>query len=406
MNQVTCPHCKHEFDVTSSIEDHVRKELQKDFDSKLSSERDEVIASRKALDADRSKLEEQKKSENERLQKRLAEEQIKVRQDVLQQIKSENEAADNIRKEELNRLQLQVREGNLLKAQLEQSEREKLSLRESIEAETQRKLSTEIDQARQKIRQEEQENNQFAIREMQNKLDEQTRLVNEQKRKMEQGLTQSQGEVQELAIEEYLKSKFPLDSIEEVKKGQHGADCIQVVNSRTRLNCGKICYESKRTKEFSAQWIEKFKSDIRDSGGGIGVLVTEAMPKGMDRMGAMEGIWVCSFEEFKGLSEVLREFVLRLSEANESQENKADKMVMLYDHVAGQEFRMHIEAIAESFVEQKSQLDSERRSYENIWKKRELQIDKGIRSIGSMYGGIRGIAGAAIGEIKTLELNA
>ena len=52
------------------------------------------------------------------------------------------------------------------------------------------------------------------------------------KRKAEQGSMQLQGEVQELAIEEWLREKFPLDSIDEVKKGARGADCMQIVHTR------------------------------------------------------------------------------------------------------------------------------------------------------------------------------
>ena len=84
--------------------------------------------------------------------------------------------------------------------------------------------------------------------------DEQMKQLQDQlkiaQRKAEQGSMQLQGEVQELAIEEWLKEKFPLDSIEEVKKGARGADCVQIVNTKEAQNCGTIYYESKRTKDF------------------------------------------------------------------------------------------------------------------------------------------------------------
>ncbi|MEZ4690378.1 MAG: DUF2130 domain-containing protein [Ignavibacteria bacterium] len=40
-----------------------------------------------------------------------------------------------------------------------------------------------------------------------------------------------QGEVQELALEEYLRNNFPFDNISEIKKGQRGADAIQIVRN-------------------------------------------------------------------------------------------------------------------------------------------------------------------------------
>jgi hypothetical protein len=104
-------------------------------------------------------------------------------------------------------------------------------------------------------------------------------------RKSEQGSVQLQGEVQELAIEEWLRDNFPLDTISEIKKGANGGDCVQTVNTYTRQNCGMIYYESKRTKAFGGDWVEKFKADMRSKGISIGILVTQTMPRDMERMG-------------------------------------------------------------------------------------------------------------------------
>ena len=215
---------------------------------------------------------------------------------------------------------------------------------------------------------------------------------------------QMQGEVQELAIEEWLQSHFPLDHIEEIKKGARGGDCIQIVNTRTRQHCGSIYYESKRTKDFQPTWIEKFKEDMRQKGATFGVLVTEAMPKDMDRLGQKDGIWICTLEEFKGLSQVLRESIILLHQSGLSQENKGEKMELLYDFLTGNEFRMQVEAIVEGFTQMQRDLDSEKRAMESIWKKREKQIQKVLNNTTAMYGSVKGIAGNAIGSIKSLEL--
>jgi hypothetical protein len=226
------------------------------------------------------------------------------------------------------------------------------------------------------------------------------------KRKQEQGSMQLQGEVQELAIEEFLASQFPLDNIEEIKKGARGGDCLQTVNTRQLQNCGTIYYESKRTKDFQPKWIEKFKADIRDKGADIGVLVTEVMPSDLERMGMKDGIWICDYNEFKGLSAVLRQSIIQLSTALGSQENKGDKMNMLYDFLTGNTFRMQVEAIVEGFTQMKSDLESEKRSMQRIWKQRDKQIEKVITNTIDMYGSIKGIAGNAIQTVKALELGA
>jgi hypothetical protein len=223
-------------------------------------------------------------------------------------------------------------------------------------------------------------------------------------RKAEQGSSQVQGEVQELAIEEWLGEQFPLDTIAEIKKGATGADCLQVVNTRSRTNCGTIYYESKRTRAFQPAWIEKFRNDIRDRNADVGVLVTEVMPTDMERLGLRDGVWVCNFEEFKGLCHVLRESVILVSATAASQENKGDKMEMLYSFLTSNEFRLQVEGIVEGFTQMQGDLESEKRAIQGHWKKREKQIQKVLLNTNHMYSSIKGIAGSAIQSVPLLEL--
>ena len=263
-----------------------------------------------------------------------------------------------------------------------------------------------MSQEKDKIRKSEEERNELRIKELQKQLEDQKQLTSEMKRRQEQGSMQLQGEVQELAIEEWLAAQFPLDTIEEIKKGARGGDCIQIVNTRNCQNCGRIYYESKRTKEFQPNWIEKFKNDMREKEADIGVIVTEAMPSDLERMGIKDGVWVCSYEEFKGLCTVLRESVIQISMTIKSQENKGDKMHMIYDYLTSNTFSMQVEAIVEGFSQMQSDLESEKRSMQRIWKQREKQIDKVITNTIEMYGSIKGIAGNAIQSVKALELPA
>ncbi|MBS0317928.1 MAG: DUF2130 domain-containing protein, partial [Proteobacteria bacterium] len=124
----------------------------------------------------------------------------------------------------------------------------------------------------------------------------------------------------------------------------------------------------------------------------------------MERMGQRDSIWVCTYEEFKGLCFALREMMLQVGQAVSAQQNKGDKMEMLYNYLAGSEFRMHIEAIVQSFTKQKNDIASERRAYERIWKEREKNLDLVISNTAQMYGSIKGIAGNAIAPVQSLEL--
>jgi hypothetical protein len=179
-----------------------------------------------------------------------------------------------------------------------------------------------------------------------------------------------------------------------------------VINTRTKQNCGSVYYESKRTKTFQPSWIEKFKEDMRSSNATFGVIISDARPKELQRLGQIDGIWVCSYEEFKGLSYVLRESVILFSNAVSTQENKGEKMSLLYDYLTGNEFRLQVEAIVEGFSQMSIDLMSEKRAMQSIWKKREKQIQKVLLNTTSMYSSIKGIAGNAVQAIKTLELPA
>jgi hypothetical protein len=261
-----------------------------------------------------------------------------------------------------------------------------------------------LSEEKEKIKKSEEDKNELRIKELQKQLEDQRMLTEEMKRKQEQGSMQLQGEVMELAIEEWLSEKFPLDTIEEIKKGARGGDCIQIVNTRTHQNCGSIYYESKRTKDFQPSWIEKFKTDIRTKGANVGVLVTEVMPSDMDRMGLKDGIWICNYEEFKGLCSVLRESIIQINNAVASQENKGDKMQMLYDYLTGNTFRLQVEAIVDGFTQMKIDLEKEKNAMQRIWKQREKQIEKVTINTIDMHASIRGIAGNAIQSVKALEL--
>ena len=114
-------------------------------------------------------------------------------------------------------------------------------------------------------------------KEYEKKLENQMNLVKEMQRKAEQGSMQLQGEVQELALEELLRKNYIFDRIEEVGKGMRGADAVQTVINEFGQECGKIIFESKRTQNFSNDWIEKLKDDQRNIGAEIAVLITQTM---------------------------------------------------------------------------------------------------------------------------------
>jgi hypothetical protein len=244
---------------------------------------------------------------------------------------------------------------------------------------------------------------QLKMKELEKQLDDQKKLAEEMKRKAEQGSMQLQGEVQELALEQLLRSSFPFDEISEVGKGIRGADCIMTVRNSYGQECGRIIYESKRTQSFSPEWIEKLKTDMRNQGAHVAVIVTQTMPKDMECFGEKNGVWICSFSEVRALSFVLRDGIIRVFNAAKSQENKGDKMQLLYNYLTSGEFSEQWKAIREGFLSMKQSIQKERDTMERLWKAREKQLEKVLLNAAHVRGSIEGIAGKDAIDVQLLE---
>ena len=186
-------------------------------------------------------------------------------------------------------------------------------------------------------------------------------------------------------------------------KGVRGADCIQTVRNQLGNEVGKIIFESKRTKDFTNDWIEKLKTDMRNLGADVAVIVTQALPKDMDRFGEKEGVYICTFSEVRSVVLLLRNALLKIYDAKKSQENKGDKMVMLYDYLIGNEFGEQWKAIREGFMSMKLSIQRERDTMEKLWKSREKQLEKVLLNAAHIKGSIEGIAGADAVNLNILD---
>jgi hypothetical protein len=386
---ITCPSCHHEFEATDAFRDEVQKELNQKA-KEWQQKREEEF--KKKEDLFQNQLEEslrkQKLNLEETLRKSIADD-FETKLKLLTDINQENE--ERLKASRLKELEFLKKEQALKSKEAE------------LEIQLQKKLNEERSSITELIKKQEQEKNALAIKEYEKKLDDQKKLIEEMQRKAEQGSMQLQGEVQELALEELLKSNFPFDEIEEVGKGVKGADCIQHVRNSSAHVCGKIIYESKRTKAFTAEWIDKLKADMRSTQADIAVIVTETLPKDMNHFGMKDGVWICRFADINALAFLLRDSLIKIHTALVSQENKGDKMQLLYNYLTGNEFKQQIEAIVEGFVALKDGITREKIQMEKIWKEREKQLEKVLLNTTHFYGSVKGIAGSAMSDIKLLE---
>ena len=405
---IKCPDCGTNIDVNDilkhQIEDSLKQEFFKERQQLLKAQAEKEDALAKAKEEFESKRKQQNVLFQERLDKQSRE--MKRELEIELKAKLDNDNSDRIKamQDELADKSEKVKDLLKKEAEIEKLKRDVSEASDQAKLNAQKELNEKLQLEKEKINRLADERNELKFKEVVKQLEDQKKLTEEMKRKQEQGSMQLQGEVMELAIEEWLTSQFPLDTIDEIKKGANGADCLQTVNTREQVNCGTIYYESKRTKAFQPAWIEKFKNDIRQKGATIGVLVTEVMPSDMDRMGLREGIWICSYEEFKGLCAVLRQSIVQWSRVKINQENKGDKMGLLYDFLTSNVFRLQMEGIVEGFSQMQVDLVKEKNAMKRIWKQREKQLDKVIDNAVGMHASIKGIGGTAIQSIPALEL--
>lgn len=408
-NQTTinCPECGNQIDVNDILKHQIEESIRHEFQEKLNKQAKEYNDKEAQLRKDKTDFEAKKLRENELFTERLEKEKKEAAKTIEEKLKRELAEASKDQYEamqkELTEKSEKLKELYKKDAEISRLEREKSELGDSIKAETEKIFNQKLKVEQERIKKFADEAAEFKVKELEMQLKAQKDLTEEMKRKQDQGSMQIQGEVLELAIEEWLTNQFPLDTIDEIKKGANGADCLQIVNTRERQNCGTIYYESKRTKAFQPAWIEKFKNDIRNKNADIAVLVTEVMPNDMDRMGMKDGIWICTFSEFKGLCIALRQSLIMVNNVMITQTNKGDKMSLLYDYLTGTEFRMQIEAIKDAFIEMQDDLNKEIRQSQTRWSRRQKQIDKVIANTTGMYGSLRGIAGNSVARIEELE---
>src|SRR5215203_3147315 len=386
---IKCPNCSHEFELNESLREDVKKEL-----------RDEMKEwQRKKEEVFNNQLAEERKKIQQETEKAIRKKISSDFEIQLRQLEQNNKDNEEKLKEARQQQVLFLRKEQELKnkeAELELSVQKKLQ-------EEREKLSTEIRKLEEQRITAKETEFQLRLKEMEKQLDDQKKLAEEMRRKAEQGSMQLQGEVQELALEEMLRSAFPFDIISEVGKGVRGADCIQTVRNNFGQECGKIIYESKRTSTFTQEWIEKLKNDMRSLGADIAVIVTKTMPKDMDCFGIKDGVWVCSFSEVRALTAVLRDGVIRVYNTARSNENKGDKMHMLYSYLTSHEFAEQWKAIREGFMNMKLSIQKERDAMEKLWKAREKQLEKVLLNAAHIRGSIEGISGLESVDLNLLE---
>ena len=276
---------------------------------------------------------------------------------------------------------------------------------QELDLELERRLASARAEDEKRLRQLIGDEQSLKLAERDKQIEDMKKVIDDLQRKSQQGSQELQGEVLELDIQAALERQFPHDLIRPVPKGMTGADLIQDVRDTSLNACGQIIWEVKNTKHWQPAWLDKLKADQRESGAALAILVSVALPDGVRGFAQMNGIWITDLAHYPMLALALRDQLQQVAFARAAGQGKNEKMEMLYQYLAGDEFRHRIEAIVEAFTAMRGQLDRERRAMQRHWAEREKQIERVIASTTGMYGALQGIIGQGLPAIAALELD-
>ena len=414
---IICPNCKTEIKLTESLAAPLIEATRKQFEQQLA-QKDSEVAQReqvmhdkeKQLAEDKRKLDDQVadqvaaqlKAERTRI---IAEESKKAK--LASAAELENKARELTDLQEMFKAHdAKLAEAQKAQADLIKKQRELDDAKRELELTVQKRIQEGLAATRQEAKKEAEDEQKLKVMEKEQTIAAMQKQIEDLKRRAEQGSQQLQGEVQELELENLLRTKFPFDAIEPVPKGEHGGDVVQRVIGTGGQASGTILWESKRTKGWSDGWLTKLREDQRTAKAEVAVLVSQALPKGVETFELVDGVWVTHPRATLPVAMILRQSLLEIAMARQASEGQQTKTEMIYQYLTGPRFRQRVEAIVEAFSSMQEDLDKEKKAITKQWAKREEQITRVMQSTVGMYGDLQGIAGKSLQEIEGLEIAA
>ncbi|KKT75403.1 MAG: hypothetical protein UW86_C0002G0040 [Microgenomates group bacterium GW2011_GWA1_Microgenomates_45_10] len=370
LNTVKCPKCGQEVEISEALTHQIEEQV-------VASEKEKHQAELQELEKKLSKKAQIKAEEDFRLQ-------FKQQQDELVEQKERNQKLID----QLTELTKTIRE-------LKQKDEER-------QLEMEKKLAETQENIRQEALKRSAEEHQLKDAEKDKKLQDAQIMIEELKRKVQQGSQQTQGEVLELELEQILTSEFPNDKITPVSKGVRGADVVQEVWDRNGNRCGTILWESKNAR-WTNDWLEKLKEDQRRIKADDAALVSENLTDDIHSAGYKDGVWICHRRTVLGLAYGLRGKIIDGFHIRRSLAGKDEKKEILYNYLTGVEFRQRIEAIINAFTGMQEEIEKERRWFQSKWARQERHLRNVLDHTHGMHGDLQAIVGNTLPEIKSLQ---
>jgi hypothetical protein len=412
---ITCPHCHGEIRLTESLAAPLITATRKEFERQLLQKDNEIARREQGIRQKENEITEVRRGLENQITSRVEAQLIAERNRVMAEESKKAKLAvaaelDHKARElaELHEL-LKGRDKKLAAAQEAQAEltrkhRDLDDARRELALTVEKRVQEELTIVRAQARREAEEGLKLKVMEKDQTIASMQSKIEELRQKAEQSSQQLQGEVQELALENLLRARFPLDTIDPVPKGEFGGDVIHRVVGAEGRPSGTILWETKRTRNWSDIWLGKLREDQRAAKAEVAVIVSHALPKGIETFEMVDGIWVTHPRAALPVALVLRQSLLEIALARQSFQGLQTKTEMIYQYLTGPRFRQRVEAIVEAFSTMQEDLDKERKAIMRQWAKREEQIIRVMEATVGMYGDLQGMAGKSLQEIEGLEL--
>lgn len=409
--QIVCPNCHTEIKLTESLAAPLVAETRRQFEQQLAARESDFTKREAALKKIQDDLARAKEAIDEQVAAKLKTERASIAETEAKKARTALAGDLEQRDRQLAELQQNLAANNakLAEAQAAQAEimrksRELDDARREMELTVEKKVQENLTAIRDKAKLEAEEALKAKVSEKEAQIAGMQRQIEELQRKASQGSQQLQGEALELELESLLRGRFPRDLIEPVAKGEFGGDVLHRVLGPTGLACGAILWESKRTKAWSDGWLAKLRDDQRTAKAEIALIVSTALPKGVETFDFIDNVWVAEPRFAIPLAIALRESLINLAGSRQAQEGQQTKMELVYRYLTGPQFRHRIDAIVERFTDMRDDLDRERKTTMRMWAKREEQLKGVLDSTAGLYGDLQGIAGRAMQEIESLDV--
>ena len=429
--EITCPSCNETFSADQALQNHLKNKEQKyqeeikvkekllkekfnlDFKLKEKNLEKELALkvqnqSKAKLEAMQSKVLEAEKSKKDAELKMVA--NLKLKEQAIEnKLKDKEKALEKSSKEAQTKLmatlkikekeiESQLKEKALIQENKQKKEvielQNKVAEVEKNKKQIEAKLASDLKQKEKIIEQKHKEKSENDVQKYKDiiaKKDKEKEIeqrraqvkIDEISKQLKQKSMEIQGEVQEELIEDFLRNKFPNDTVEEVKKGAKGADCILTINNKNNEKLAQIYFESKDHKSFKEEWVSKLLGDMKDKNINHGILITTAMPKdyikGQDGYVERHGKRIMIVPMSNEILHTLVSFI-RINLINEHKSKKdfdAPKvMKRLWEHVTGPSFQLPLRNLYQTMIKMNDLIGKEKKFFDSsIANKERAMLD-------------------------------